>query len=92
MVKFQYIEAEKIDIRKMISKLEADIRRKRIGFRGLSDSIGKGSTSSGLSLSKLRGQEEAEGKGNLQRRKGEVATNKVESRIMKAKNASDYGL
>ena len=37
----------------MISKLEGDIRRIRIGFRGASDSLGKGTGS----VSKLRAQE-----------------------------------
>lgn len=41
VIRFQHIEIEKIEIRKMISKLEGDIRRIKIGFRGQSDSLGK---------------------------------------------------
>ena len=69
MVKYLYIEAEKIDIRKLISKLEADIRRIKIGFRGLSESQGKNNrlASNIQEDSRLR-------------RKGDVSSSKVESK------------
>jgi hypothetical protein len=38
----------------MISKLEGDIRKIKIGFRGTSDSLGKGTNSNVFSSSKIK--------------------------------------
>jgi hypothetical protein len=68
IVRYQYVEAEKVDIKKMINRLEGEIRRLKIGFRGLSDSVGK-NNSSNLSPSKMRTQEDSENKHTLMRKK-----------------------
>ncbi len=35
MNRWLYIDLEKVEIKKMISKVEGDIRKMKIGFRGL---------------------------------------------------------
>lgn len=98
VTRWQYIELEKVEIRKMISKMEAEIRKVRIGFRGLSDSCGKSTGMSSLhGMSKLKSTEDIEGKGLTLRRKPEQ-TNKVESKLRSKEAAQhrqlgfDYGL
>lgn len=54
--------------------------------------MGKASNHSGLSLSKLRTQEESEGKNSVSKKKIDQITSKVESKVIKMKSAFDYGL
>jgi hypothetical protein len=53
MVKYQYLESERIDLKKVIGKMEAEIRRTKISFRGGVGSTAKNTNENENNLSNV---------------------------------------